>query len=150
MKAIGIIVLLFVIGLGVMTFVVTKEPDRDLDAQGQSWVAGFQTWHGNVMRQVGQAQRGMTFEAEEKNSRLLEPLRACGQSLARIGEPPTELLEPVHEAALAACGQADVALAKNDQFGISALATTRLHLNEVEDNLRLSQHSLRLALDEPL
>ena len=92
----------------------------------------------------------MTLETEAKNARLLEPLRDCGRSLAQVGDPPAELLDPVHEAAWAACGQADVALAKNDEFGTSALATTRLHLNEVEDNLRLSQHSLRLALDEPL
>ncbi len=150
MKAIGVIVLLFVIGLGVVTFVITKEPDRDLDAQGRTWIADYESWRATIARQVVVAHRGMTLETEARNARLLEPLRSCGQRLTRVGEPPAELLDPVHEAAWAACGQADVALAKNDQFGPAALATTRLHLNEVEDNLRLSQHSLRLALDEPL
>ncbi len=149
MKAIGIIVLLLVVGLGVMTLFVTREPDRELDSQGRSWVAEYETWRGTVSRQVGVAARGVTLETEAKNARLLEPLRACGRMLARIGEPPS-LLEPVREAALDACGQAEVALAKNDQFGVSALATTRLHLAEVEDKLRLSKHNLRLALGEPL
>lgn len=149
MKAIGIIVLLLVVGLGVVTLLVTKEPDRDLDSQGRSWVAEYETWRGTVSRQVVEVARGVTLETEAKNARLLEPLRECARTLARIGEPPP-LLEPVHEAAVEACGQAEVALAKNDQFGVSALATTRLHLAEVEDKLRLSRHNLRLALDEPL
>jgi hypothetical protein len=148
-KVIGIIVLLLVIGLGAVTLFVTKEPSRELDAQGKSWVAGYETWHDSVAREVTAAQRGMTLTTEEKNARLLEPLRGCERALTRIGEPPS-LLEPVHDAAQQACGQAAVALAKNDQFGTSALATTRLHLAEVEDNLRLAQHSLKLALDEPL
>jgi hypothetical protein len=146
-KAIGIIVLLLVVGIAAATLVLTKEPDRDLDAQGRSWIAGYEEWHGTVLRQVGIAQRGMTLATEKKNARLLEPLRGCDRSLARIGEPPG-LLETVHEAATRACGEANVALAKNDEFGSTAFAATRLHLDEVEDNLRLSQHSLRLALDQ--
>ncbi len=149
MKAIGTIVLLLVVGIGVATLVLTKEPDRDLDAQGRSWVAGYEEWHGVVLRRVEVAQRRMTFADEDRNARLLEPLRGCALSLARVGDPPA-LLEEVQEAAARACGEAEVALAKNDEFGSASLATTRLHLNEVEDNLRLSQHSLRLALDEPL
>jgi hypothetical protein len=149
MKAIGVIVLLLVAGLGVAVFVVTKEPDRDLDAEGQSWVAGYDAWHDAVAGQVVAAQRGMTLSTEAKNARLLEPLRRCDRSLMRLGEPPS-LLDSVYEAAVRACGEAQVALAKNDEFGVSALATTRLHLADVEDNLRLSQHSLRLALDQPL
>ncbi len=149
MKAIGIIVLVLVVSLGVGTYFITKEPNRELDAQGRSWVSDYQSWHTVVLRQVETAQRGMTLETAAKNARLLEPLRGCAQSLGRVGQPP-ELLDSVLDAAFAACGQADVALSKNDQFGVSALATTRLHLNNVEDNLRLSQHNLRLALDQPL
>lgn len=149
MKAIGIIVLLLVVGLGVVTYVTTREPDRELDAQGRRWVADYQTWHGTTSRQVVAAARGMKLSTEARNARLLEPLRDCRHRLDRIGEPPS-LLEDVHEAASDACGQAEIALAKNDQFGVSAFATTRLHLADVEDRLRLSQHSLRLALDEPL
>lgn len=149
MKAIGIIVLLLVVGLVVATFVVTREPDRELDAQGQAWRTDYQAWQDTVGRQVVAAERGMTLTTPKRNGRLLEPLRDCSRSLARIGEPPG-LLDSVREAAQQACGQAEVALAKNDQFGVSALAATRLHLAEVEDNLRLAQHSLRLALDEPL
>ena len=105
MKAIGIIVLLLVIGLGVVTFMVTKEPDRTLDAQGQTWVDGYHAWRGTVARQVNTAERNMSFETPAKNARLLAPLRSCGRSLARIGEPPA-LLKDVKEAALLACGEA--------------------------------------------
>jgi hypothetical protein len=147
-KAIGIIVLLLVIGLGVVTFVVTKEPDRDLDPQGRSWVADYDAWSGTLARQVTVAQRGVSLTTPAKNARLLEPLRACGGSLTRIGEPP-EVLVDVHEAAQRACGEALFALAKNDEFGVSALATTRVHLGEVEEQLGVAQHNLEVALDEP-
>jgi hypothetical protein len=129
--------------------VLTREPDRTLDVQGRTWVASFDAWRVGVGRQVTTARRGLTLTAPAKNARLLEPLRGCGRALARIGEPP-ELLGDVRDAAAQACGEAEVALAKNDQFGVSALATTELHLAEVEDKLRLARHNLRLALDEPL
>jgi hypothetical protein len=147
-KVIGIIVLLLVVGLGVLTFVVTKEPDRTLDVQGQTWVDAYQSWRGTVSRQVSTAERNMSFGTPKKNARLLKPLRACGSTLAEVGEPPT-LLQDVKDAALQACGEAQIALAKNQEFGTAAYATMRLHLAEVEDRLVLSQRSLTLALEGP-
>jgi hypothetical protein len=148
-KAIGIIVLLLVIGLGAVTFLVTKEPDRTLDAQGQTWVDGYHSWRLSVSRQVNAAESGMSFETPAKNARLLAPLRSCGRRLARIGEPPG-LLKDVKAAAVLACGEAQVALAKNNEFGTAAYATMRLHLAEVSDMLRLAQRNLTLALEGPV
>ena len=148
MKAIGIIVLLLVVGLGIVTFVVTKEPDRTLDAQGQTWLDEFDAWRGSVSRQVATAERGMSFGTPKKNARLLAPLRSCGQRLAQIGEPPT-LLKDVKDAGLQACGEAQVALAKNKEYGQAAYATMRLHLAEVSDRLRLAQRNITLALEGP-
>jgi hypothetical protein len=147
-KVIGIIVLLLVIGLGVVTFVVTKEPDRTLDVQGQTWVDAYQSWRGTVSRHVSTAERNMSFGTPKKNARLLNPLRACSRTLAEVGEPPP-LLQDVKDAALQACGEAQIALAKNQEFGTAAYATMRLHLAEVEDRLVLSQRSLTLALEGP-
>ena len=149
MKAIGIIVLLLVIGLGAVTFMVTKEPDRTLDAQGQTWVDAYHSWRVSVSRQVVAAERAMAFETPAKNARLLAPLRGCGRRLAQIGEPPA-LLQDVKEAAILACGEAEIALAKNQEFGMAAYATMRLHLAEVEDKLRGAQRNLELALDGPV
>ena len=149
MKAIGIIVLLLVIGLGVVTFMVTKEPDRTLDAQGQTWVDDYHAWRGSVSRQVAAAERGMSFGTPAKNARLLAPLRRCARRLAQIGEPP-DLLIGVKDAGLQACGEAQVAIAKNKEFGTAAYATMRLHLAEVSDQLRLAQRRLKLALEGPV
>ena len=148
MKAIGIIVLLLVVGLGAVTVFVTKEPDRTLDAQGQTWVDGYDAWRAVTARQVNTAQRRMAFETPAKNTRLLQPLRSCGRRLAQIGEPPT-LLVDVKAAALQACGEVQVALAKDRQYGQAAYATMRLHLAEVEDRLDLAQRSLTIALEGP-
>src|SRR5262245_65044009 len=127
---------------------VTKEPDRTLDAQGQTWLDDFRAWSNSVSTQVSTAERGMSFGTPRKNGRLLAPLRSCGQRLARVGEPPT-LLEDVKNAGLQACGQAQVALAKNEEFGQAAYATMRLHLAEVSDQLRLAKRSITLALEGP-
>ena len=88
-------------------------------------------------------------ETAAKNARLLAPLRSCARRLARIGEPPA-LLKDVKEAALLACGEAQVALAKNEEFGRAAYATMRLHLAEVSDQLRGADRNLELALNGPV
>jgi hypothetical protein len=147
-KAIGIIVLLLVVGLGAVTLMITKEPDRTLDAQGQTWLDEFRAWSESVSTQVTTAERGMSFGTPQKNARLLAPLRSCGRTLAQVGEPPT-LLKDVKTAGLQACGQAQVALAKNEEFGQAAYATMRLHLAEVSDQLRLAERSITLALEGP-
>ena len=68
MKAIGIIVLLFVIGLGVVTFMVTKEPDRTLDAQGQTWVDEYDVMarHRREAGEHGRAQHVVRDAGEER------------------------------------------------------------------------------------
>ena len=81
MKAIGIIVLLLVIGLGVVTFMVTKEPDRTLDAQGQTWVDAYQSWRGSVATagEHGRARHGVRDAGEERPSAGAAPqLRHAG------------------------------------------------------------------------
>jgi hypothetical protein len=148
-KAIGIIVLLFVIVLGTVTYVVTKEPSRELDADGRTWVAGYQEWRETVAQEASVARRTMALSTEARNAQLIEPLRDCWAGLTEVGEAPG-LLAEVQDAAVGACGEADIALSKNDEFGVAALATTKLHLRRVEEKLRLAEHSLRLALDQPL
>jgi hypothetical protein len=147
-KGIGVFVLLLLVGLGVTGYVVTRPPDRDLDAQGRAWVTKYEAWVGRTERRVDAASVGMGFSSERRNARLLEPLRACSVSFGRIGPPPT-LLSSVQEAAAAACGQAEHAVRVNDRFGFASLATTKLHLDEAGDQLRLSRSNLQVRLGEP-
>ena len=87
MKAIGIIVLLLVIGLGAVTFMVTKEPDRTLDAQGQTWVDAYHSWRVSVSRQVA-AERATAFETPAKNARLLAPPAVADEGSPRSASRP--------------------------------------------------------------
>lgn len=134
-------------GLGVATYLVTRPPDRELDAEGRAWVGQYEVWVAKTERQVTRALAEMNFSSEARNADLIEPLRNCSYSFALLGPPP-ELLEPVEEAANAACGRAEFAVQVNDQFGIASLATIKLHLNEADDRLALSRRSLRVRLGE--
>jgi hypothetical protein len=96
-------------------------------------------------RQVDGALVKTSLSSEAGNVRLLEPLRTCSASFARIGPPP-KLLESVQDAVLAACGQAEYAVQVNDRFGVASPATTKLHLNEAEDRLALSRRNLHTQL----
>jgi len=98
-KGIGAFVLVLLVALGVVMYVVTRPPDRVLDAQGEAWVDEFQGWRSAKERTVDRAIVGLTFTSQKKNARGLEPLRTCTASLRRIGTPP-ELLAPVEDAAL--------------------------------------------------
>lgn len=147
MKGIGAFVLVLLVALGVVMYVVTRPPDRVLDAQGEAWVDEFEGWRTAKERTVDRAIVGLTFTSQEKNARGLEPLRTCTASLRRIGTPP-ELLAPVEDAALDACGQAEHAVALNDRFDTASLASIRLHLNEAGDRLQLAARNLRAALDD--
>jgi hypothetical protein len=147
MKGIGAFVLVLLVALGVVMYVVTRPPDRVLDARGEAWVDEFQGWRSAKQRTVDRAIVGLTFSSQEKNARGLEPLRACTASLRRLGAPP-ELLAPVEEAALDACGQAEHAVALNDRFDTASLASIRLHLNEAGDRLELAARNLRVALGD--
>lgn len=147
MKGIGAFVLVLLVALGVVMYVVTRPPDRVLDAQGEAWVDEFQGWRSGKERTVDRAIVGLTFTSQKKNARGLEPLRTCTASLRRLGAPP-ELLTPVEDAALDACGQAEHAVALNDRFDTASLASIRLHLNEAGDRLQLAARNLRVALGE--
>ena len=147
MKGIGAFVLVLLVALGVVMYVVTRPPDRVLDAQGEAWVDEFQGWRSAKERTVDRAIVGLTFTSQKKNARGLEPLRTCTASLRRIGTPP-ELLAPVEDAALDACGQAEHAVALNDRFDTASLASIRLHLNEAGDRLQLAARNLRVALGD--
>ena len=147
MKGIGAFILVLVVGLGIVTYVVTRPPDRVLDAQGQAWVDDFEGWRSAKERAVDRAIVGLNFDSLERNARGLEPLRACTTSLRRLGSPP-ELLAPVEDAALAACGRAERAVALNDRFDTASLASIALHLNEAGDRLQLAARNLRVALGE--
>ena len=90
---------------------------------------------------------GVRDAGEERPSAA--PLRGCGRRLAQIGEPPA-LLQDVKEAAILACGEAEIALAKNQEFGMAAYQRCGSTLAEVEDKLRGAQRSLELALNGPV
>ena len=147
MKGIGAFVLVLLVALGVVMYVVTRPPDRVLDAQGQAWVDEFEGWRSAQERTVERAIVGLTFDSQERNARGLEPLRSCTTSLRRLGSPP-ELLAPVESAALDACGQAEHAVALNDRFDTASLASIRLHLSEAGDRLQLAARNLRVALGD--
>lgn len=145
-KAIGTIVVILLVGMGVGTYLVTRPPDRELDAQGRPWVDRYDKWADKTQRQIDRAISGMDFSTKEKNARLIEPLRRCSASFARIGEPPG-FLEPVREFVVVACGEAEFAVRVNDRFGTDNLATSNVHLREAESNLLLSRQELASELD---
>ena len=147
MKAIGAFVLVLLVGLGVAMYVVTRPPNRELDAQGRAWVQKYEIWADATGRRIDCAVIGMTLSSEAKNARLIEPLRRCSASFARLGEPPA-LLRPVQEVVQDACGEAQYAAQVNDEFGTSSLATVQLHLNEAEDRLVLARRTLRTQLGQ--
>ena len=140
-KVIGTIVVVVLVAMGVGTYLVTRPATNELDAQGRAWVDRYEGWAGTTARQVNRAISGMDFETEEKNARLIEPLRRCSASFAELGEPPG-FLEPVQEYVLVACGEAEFAVQVNDRDGASNLATTNLHLREAESNLALARQKL--------
>jgi hypothetical protein len=147
-KAIGTVVAIVLVGVGVATYLVTRPASRELDAQGRAWVDRYETWADKTERQIGGAIAGMDFTTEEKNARLIEPLRRCSGSFARIGEPPG-FLEPVREFVLVACGEAEFAVQINDRDGTANLATSNVHLREAEGQLLLSRQKLASELGEP-
>ncbi len=140
-KVIATIVVVVLVALGVGTYFVTRPQERELDAQGRAWVDRYQGWAGTTEQQVNRAISGMDFDTNEKNGRLIEPLRKCSVTFAQLGEPPGFLGE-VKDFALVACGEAEFAVQVNDRDGASNLATTNLHLREAESNLALARQKL--------
>ena len=147
MKAIGTIVVLVLVGLGIGTYFVTRPPEQELDAQGRAWVDRYEAWSDKTQGQVSRAIGGMDFSTKEKNARLIEPLRGCSASFAGLGEPPS-FLETVREFVVVACGEVEFAVQTNDRFGTANLATTNVHLREAESNLVLARQELTSELAE--
>lgn len=143
MKAIGIFVVLLLIALGVATFIVTREPSRELDAQGRTWVSGYSTWHDEISRPLASAVATTGGSSGAGlNAKQIELLRACAPSLAQLGSPPG-LLGAVAEDANAACGQIELALSIDEEYGGSGRATTWDHFRRAESLLAVSETNLR-------
>ncbi|HUF02369.1 MAG TPA: hypothetical protein VMN35_08085 [Gaiellaceae bacterium] len=148
MKWIGFVTVpLLMVAFGVATYVATRPPERQLDAQGRTWVSRFEQWAEVRLRVLDDAIVRMEFGALARNARLVEPLRTCSSSFTRFGEPP-ELLEDVRQIALEGCGRAEHAVRLNDRFDTASLASIKLHLNAAERRLLLAGRTLRIALGE--
>jgi hypothetical protein len=146
-KGIGIFVVVLLAAIGVAMYFATRAPNRELDAEGRAWVAGYQAWNARKERQIDRALIGMAFSTEAKNARLIEPFRECVVALARFGQAPG-FLNDVEELTLDACGRAEHAVDVNDRFGATSLATVKLNLGEAEDRLLTARHVLRLELEK--
>ena len=148
MKWIGfVIVPLLIAAFGVAVYAYTRPIDRELDAEGRTWVAGYESWSGRSLRDVRAALVRMDFGREARNARLVEPLRRCSASLTRLGEPP-ELLASVQRLSLEGCGRAEHAVGLTDRYGTASLASIKLHLGEAEDRLAVARRTLRVTLAE--
>ena len=134
---------LLLIALGVGTFLLTREPSRELDAQGRTWVAGFSTWHNEISRPLGRAVATTGGSREEGlSAEQVKLLGACTQSLAQLGSQPG-VLDAVAEDANAACGEIELALSVDAKYGSSGRATTWDHLRRAESLLAVAKTNLR-------
>ena len=147
-RGIGAFVVVLAVAIGVAGYIVTRPPSKDLDAEDRAWMQDAESWVDATERRVDTAIAGLTFESEARNAELIEPLATCSASLLRLGEPTSELLTPVYEAAQDACRRAEHAVGVNDAFGTASLATTRLHLSEAGDRLELVRRNLGEARSE--
>jgi hypothetical protein len=144
-KAIGTIVVILVAAIAVTIYVVSRPPDRTLDAEGRAWVDGYSAWNAAKQSQLDRALTRMSVASETKNARLIEPLRGCFATFSRFGQAP-DLLEDVERITLDACGRAERAVDVNDRFGTASLATINLHLDNAQDLLRTARRALDQAL----
>jgi len=136
-------VALLLIALGMGTFLLTREPSRELDAQGRTWVSDFSTWHNEISRPLGSAVATTGGSGEEGlSAKQVKLLRACAQSLAQLGSQPG-VLDAVAEDANAACGEIEFALSVDAKYGSSARATTWDHLRRAESLLAVAETNLR-------
>ena len=110
---------LLLIALGVGTFLVTREPSRELDAQGRTWVADFSTWHTEISRPLGRAVATTGgLRGEGLSAQQVKLLSACTQSLEQLGSQPG-ILDAVAKEANAACGEIEFALSVDAKYGSS-------------------------------
>jgi hypothetical protein len=141
MKGIGTFVLLLLVGGAVVTYFVTRPPNRHLDAAGQAWVDGFAAWRESTVRTVDRADASIGLSTRRLSPALVRSLDECSATLRRVGMPPG-LLDVVLRDADTACGEVDSALAANQRFGPSALATTKQHLARAESWLQQARLDL--------
>jgi hypothetical protein len=145
-KGIGVFVAILLVAGGVAMYVYTRPPDRDLDAQGRTWVGQFESWSADMARNVDRAEVSIgVSQGKRLDASLVPALEVCSRTLAELGEPPV-LLERVHEEAGTACGELEYALSLNDGYGPSALASTRLHLQRAARWLVAADYTLTRAL----
>ncbi len=143
-KGIGTFMVIFLIGMGVAVYLVTRSPTRKLDAQGTAWVERYEKWADTTQRQLDRAVVGMSFSSRSKNARLIDPLRRCSVSFARVGEPPA-LLTSVRELVFEACGRAERAVRVNDRS--TRTASRRSISICVRPRARCSGHDARLPFN---
>jgi hypothetical protein len=136
-KGIGTFVLLLLLSLGITTYFVTRPPERGVDEKEARWIRDFVRWWEATNERLTTASTRSRPSTPAVNDRVLEPLRACGDSLATTGVAPKPLAR-VEQAAQVACAEAQYALDLNDQYGVSSIATTRQHLHAAEEFLELS------------
>jgi hypothetical protein len=131
-KGIGIFVALLLIAGGVAMYVLTRPPDRSLDARGRAWVSEFSAWRGGMARGVDRAEVAIGPSTSTLSPRLTRPLETCSSSLAKVGEPPA-VLEVVLKDAQSACGEIAFALSVYSRYGGPSLATVKRHLHRADD-----------------
>jgi hypothetical protein len=136
-RGIGTFVLLLVLGLGITTYVVTRPPERGVDPEEERWIRGYVEWSEGTAERLDEAFVGSRPSTPAINDRVLEPLRTCADSLARVGPAPKSL-RPVEQAAEIACGEMQYALDLNDQYGVSSIASTKQHLRGAAGSLDLA------------
>ena len=135
--------LLLLIALGVGTFLLTREPSRELDAQGRTWVSGFSTWHDEISRPLGSAVAATGGSGGDGlSAQQVKFLSTCTQSLGQLGSQPG-VLDAVAEDAGAACGEIEFALSVDAKYGRSGRATTWDHLRRAESLLAVAETNLR-------
>ncbi|HXG77400.1 MAG TPA: hypothetical protein VNJ53_12605 [Gaiellaceae bacterium] len=147
-KGIGIFVALLLAGLGVAVYLVTRPPDRSLDAAAQAWVDEYAAFREETREHIRRALVAISRGDERRGLRLVRELERCTARFARVGAPPP-LLEPVAQQVRRACGEVEHAVRVNGEFGVPGWATVALHLGNADDLLSLSRHTLRLRLGEP-
>jgi hypothetical protein len=143
-------VAVLLIGGGVAMYVVTRPPDRTLDAQGRAWVRAFDAWSADMRRTIDGAEVSIGVSRGERLDESLVPaLERCGPTLAKLGEPPS-LLDRALEEATVACAEVERALAVYERYGSPALASTEQHLKSAARWLVAAELTIerRLGPDE--
>jgi hypothetical protein len=146
-RAIGVIVLLLLVGIGIAMYASTRPPDRKLDAAGRAWVDGFTAWSNDMSRAVERAEVEIGISRGERLSdRNIDPLRGCSTQLAAIGEPPILLTQALTDGRNA-CAEIAYAISIFEGYGSSALASTDKHLQGAWRLLQAARLNIQRQLE---